>query len=156
MQYPMMPHRLKFGLTARSLPESHFRYIRILAENAITAMRRLLLILMLLILPLQAGWAAAAVYCQHESSPKVQHLGHHEHQHSASNDDSKSGQSKSSPVVDNDCAFCHLAGIGVLPLPAPVVQFDVLQVTTESPSDPLLASIRLERPERPKWVPALL
>lgn len=45
-------------------------------------MRRFFLILLVMLLPLQSVWAAAAAYCGHEQRPAAQwHLGHHQHQH---------------------------------------------------------------------------
>jgi hypothetical protein len=44
-------------------------------------MTRILLIFLLTMLPLQMTWAVAAVYCVHESSASVTHVGHHEHEH---------------------------------------------------------------------------
>ena len=47
-------------------------------------MRRWLFIFLLLVLPFQMVWAAAAPYCAHEVNPSAKkHFGHHEHKHSA-------------------------------------------------------------------------
>ena len=45
------------------------------------AMRRWLTVALLVLLPLQSFWAAAATYCAHEQSAASQHFGHHEHRH---------------------------------------------------------------------------
>ncbi|MES2162947.1 MAG: hypothetical protein V4476_17455 [Pseudomonadota bacterium] len=69
-------------------------------------MRKLLLILLLTILPIQYAWSMAAVYCQHEPA-KVTHFGHHGHQHRAQSDD---GADQGKAVkVHSDCAMCHHA-----------------------------------------------
>ncbi len=44
-------------------------------------MRKLLAILLIMLLSLQASWAAAASYCRHEQDAPARHFGHHEHQH---------------------------------------------------------------------------
>ncbi|MBU0601652.1 MAG: hypothetical protein KKD25_04520 [Gammaproteobacteria bacterium] len=46
-------------------------------------MRRWLSILLLVFLPFQFTWAAAAGYCQHETGAAAQHFGHHDHKHQA-------------------------------------------------------------------------
>lgn len=87
-------------------------------------MRKLFLILLLAILPLQYAWSAAAAYCGHEqeqSQQKRSHFGHHSHQHNAqaepqhdvngSNDrnDSDDGKLPGKAKVHADCAVCHHA-----------------------------------------------
>lgn len=70
-------------------------------------MRRLILIVMMLLVPGQWTWAAAASYCEHESGNW--HFGHHEHQHAASADEAGGAD----PVAAQhlDCEVCH--GVGV-------------------------------------------
>lgn len=74
----------------------------------IQSVKKWLLILLLLVLPLQISWAAAAVYCQHEQEAAVAHIGHHEHQHPAQVDasDDQDGQNEL-PQVHSDCGYCH-------------------------------------------------
>jgi hypothetical protein len=84
-------------------------------------MRKLFLILLLAILPLQYAWSAAAAYCGHEqeqSQQKRSHFGHHSHQHNAQaepqhdgNDgnDSNDGKLPGKAKVHADCAVCHHA-----------------------------------------------
>lgn len=79
-------------------------------------MRRLVLIIMMLLLPVQWTWAAAAAYCAHESNVGTQHIGHHVHEHHASGDVSKDGKTPSPPSADNDCGVCHLSGAAWLVL----------------------------------------
>ena len=76
-------------------------------------MRRWLLLLMLVVLPMQFALAAAAAYCRHETGV-AKHFGHHQHQHHASGDhkaalesvgdDSQTGTG----LEDSDCEYCHL------------------------------------------------
>lgn len=44
-------------------------------------MRKVLAILLISLLSLQASWAAAASYCRHEQGAAARHFGHHEHSH---------------------------------------------------------------------------
>jgi len=75
--------------------------------------KKLFLILLLTILPIQYSWSMAAVYCQHESS-KVTHYGHHGHQHQAQAGDEQDhgqdqDQDKSKLSKHGDCEVCHHA-----------------------------------------------
>ena len=76
--------------------------------------KKLLLLLLLAVLPIQASWAMAAVYCQHEAS-KASHYGHHGHEHQAQPDDDGDGDGdgagagKSKPSQHGDCEVCHHA-----------------------------------------------
>lgn len=73
-------------------------------------MRRLVLICMMLLLPVQWTWAATASYCGHEAGMASKHFGHHDHQHkNAANEASKDGE-KSPAGLDTDCDYCHLSG----------------------------------------------
>lgn len=74
-------------------------------------MRRLVLICVMLLLPVQWTWAAAASYCGHETGIASKHFGHHDHLHKASSSDaSKGGKSTSPAGLDLDCGYCHLGG----------------------------------------------
>ena len=77
-------------------------------------MRRLVLILMMVLLPLQYSWAAAASVCEHEADSA--HFGHHEHKHAVSDAHaSHGGEAKSdgkSPSPHLDCEVCHGIGAG--------------------------------------------
>lgn len=42
-------------------------------------MKNILVLLMMIMLPLQASWSAAAVFCQHETTMSW-HWGHHQHE----------------------------------------------------------------------------
>ena len=80
-------------------------------------MRRLLLICLLVMLPFQFVWGAAAGYCQHEESAKRSHLGHHAHKHQDNNsqdgglevsEHATPDKKASAGAEDADCATCHL------------------------------------------------
>lgn len=69
-------------------------------------MRRWLAIFLLVLLPLQAVWAAAAPYCEHEENPTAMHVGHHIHEHQASQADDQ--EPSSTGLADHaDCHICH-------------------------------------------------
>lgn len=102
-------------------------------------LRRLVLILMLALLPVQWTWAAAASVCQHEeivlTDEAHAHFGHHEHQHEGAPADAG---------TDSDCPSCHFAA-PVLPMPQQGAQAPLLAA---SPATPYLRSITAGLPER--------
>ena len=106
-------------------------------------MRRLIAILLLMMLPLQAIWAAAAPYCQHEGEASGQHIGHHQPEH----EDGDQGDDAAG--THSDCHVCH--GGTVLAHDLPVMQ--VMPASSEVV--PSLAhglpAPPIERPERPQW-----
>ncbi|MGF6273203.1 hypothetical protein ABIB38_001561 [Massilia sp. UYP11] len=66
-------------------------------------MRRLILIFLLLMMPLQAAWAAGAPYCSHDE--QTMHPGHHVHKHPPS---SSQDQDDGAPDAHcDDCDACH-------------------------------------------------
>lgn len=75
-------------------------------------MRRLVLIFMMCLLPLQWSWAAAASVCAHEGETAT-HFGHHEHQHGG---EAKSDHGEQQPSDSKsggyhpDCHSCHAMG----------------------------------------------
>ena len=111
-------------------------------------MRRLVLICMVLLLPVQWTWAAAASYCAHETGLASKHFGHHDHQHkAASSEASKDG--KSAPAgLDTDCDYCHLSGLQwIAPVQALVLSPTVAALPPDGP--PLRGSHLTSGPERP-------
>jgi hypothetical protein len=75
-------------------------------------MRRFILIFMMLLLPLQWSWAAAASVCEHEAGKA--HFGHHEHQHDKA-DGPQAQPDDTTPAAKKlgehpDCQTCH--GVG--------------------------------------------
>ncbi|CAL60731.1 putative periplasmic cation efflux system protein czcI [Herminiimonas arsenicoxydans] len=118
-------------------------------------MKRLLVIFMLVVIPFQLSWAAAAVYCEHEINPTTLHFGHHEHKHIASPNEVKADASKAAAAVDGDCTSCHLGGIAILTIPLPALALDIISAPLIISSNSLLASSRPSRPERPKWTVAV-
>ena len=78
-------------------------------------MRKWLAILLLVFMPLQLSWAAAASYCQHETGTSAKHFGHHDHQHKIA--DGKDASSDPAKTIggDPDCASCHAGCLSALP-----------------------------------------
>ena len=84
-------------------------------------MRRWLVVFMLLVLPLQFAWAAAAPYCAHEATDAAsKHPGHHQHVHQGGSETTKADDSAvgGSGSDHPDCASCHPAAAATLPLVA--------------------------------------
>jgi hypothetical protein len=75
----------------------------------VLAVKKLLVIFLLMVLPLQYSWAAAAVYCQHEKGESA-HFGHHNHEHltQADEPDAEPDAPNKSQKTDGDCEYCHL------------------------------------------------
>ena len=80
-------------------------------------MNRLLLLFLLVLMPLQLVWAAAAPYCAHEpSTTQAKHLGHHAHEHESGDAPAVAADDGAAPAsIDTDCASCHLASSATLP-----------------------------------------
>lgn len=115
------------------------------------SMSKLLAIFLLIFLPFSWTAAAVAAYCKHETVvAEQQHVGHHDHQHSADNGKDASPDPAQSGGSDPDCAACY-AGFATV-IPGAVT---LLLISTDSPGfadyreyPELLA---FERPERPQW-----
>lgn len=107
-------------------------------------MKRFLLIFLLIVLPLQYSWAAAAAYCQHENEPTT-HFGHHSHQHQAQQADEPDDKDKTAQV-HHDCGVCQFAGQAsfLTSLPEVAVVPDVFTAT------PLFVSYTSHIAEGPK------
>jgi len=76
-------------------------------------MRRLLLVFLAILLPIQFAWAGAAAYCAHEERTPANgaswHIGHHSHVHPGA--DAHQDAAKPAPKLpDADCAACHFPG----------------------------------------------
>lgn len=122
-------------------------------------MRRWIAIFLLVLMPLQAVWAAAVPYCQHEgTSSQARHLGHHQHQAHGDVDGAEAhdhGEPEGGKGLDSLDHDHHCwSFVSVLPdaqgLPAPSRQ-------TQSASSPLAvySSFDAHRIERPNWPASL-
>ena len=97
------------------------------------AMRRFVLLFLMLILPLQWSWAAVASVCRHETGSAAQHLGHHVHEHAAVLNDTTADTTADTDGAnvwfDADCCSFHglsLAGLISVPAAHPVCNGSVL------------------------------
>lgn len=69
-------------------------------------MRKFLILIFLIVLPLQWTTAAVAAYCLHETDgPAQQHMGHHAHEHQS--DAAPTGDDPAGTDFDADCPSCH-------------------------------------------------
>lgn len=81
-------------------------------------MRTCLTFILAVLLSLNAAFAVAASYCQHQKeSPQAAHFGHHMHQHDRSTDKS----SDTGTQIDPDCGFCHLSFSSFVPAFSPML-----------------------------------
>ena len=110
--------------------------------------KKLLLILLLTILPIQYAWSMAAVYCQHEPA-KVTHFGHHGHQHQAQSDEDPD---HSKPVkVHSDCEVCHHAVQASVLKDTGVAVARAAGIHAAPPLSAYLSYIS-DGPRRPNWL----
>lgn len=96
-------------------------------------MRRWMFAVLLLVLPFQMIWAAAAPYCAHETNtPASKHFGHHDHRHQVGGEIAPTlgDDGNGSGTYHADCATCHLGCAATLSAPIPVVAF----LVPEAPS----------------------
>ena len=124
-------------------------------------MTRWLLIVLMVLLPAQFSWAAAAPYCAHESNPISIHVGHHKHVHEGASTEAKHTTSESekeaakTPLASDhsDCHYCH-AVVGQLASPtAPQFELPTRHVFLAVAIARLEGS-RATSIERPKWTRA--
>lgn len=109
-------------------------------------MRRAMLLLLFLALPLQYAWAAVGGYCQHEEDAGQWHFAHHVHEHLEDED----GAGSEAPEFHPD-AHHAIAGMPESDfLPQWRTQAAMLVVFEPHLS---LGEISSE-PERPKWAAA--
>lgn len=117
-------------------------------------MRRLLFVFLLIALPFQFTWAAAAGYCQHENAAGAGHFGHHGHQHQVKTKTGSDGASvdkKSGlPGDDPDCALCHLGCVQPL-LSAWASAIDAPAGSSIASAPARIDRARPNRIERPRW-----
>ncbi|WP_354677272.1 cation efflux protein, CzcI family [Cupriavidus plantarum] len=113
-------------------------------------MRRYVLILVLIILPFQFSWAAAARYCQHETVSAKWHLGHHEHRHQSSDQGKPDSEKKS--VIDTDCGVCHAVSLQfIYSQPHDIAKGERLRFLKIRRAA-RFTSLNPRAPDRPQWV----
>jgi hypothetical protein len=116
--------------------------------------RRLVVVILMLLLPLQATWGMAASYCQHEREANVGHFGHHTHQHQGGADSAENATGNVANGVDVDCEVCHL---GTVPMViattgASAIVTSAGPPTTRVPAYDSHVPDGLERPNRTRAV----
>ena len=113
-------------------------------------MRRLFMIFLLVLMPLQLSWAAMASYCQHETGAAAKHFGHHDHQHKAADGKDAAPDPAKTGGGDPDCASCHAGGTSVL---ADALTIHLVADSSLGTADhrARLTSPPFERIERPQW-----
>lgn len=91
-------------------------------------MRRALIILLIVLLPVQFVWGAAAGYCRHEQGTMSQHYGHHLHEHQADMTGAATAADGTQSLLadDPDCISCHLSCVTPVPQAPEVTGIDGL------------------------------
>ena len=107
-------------------------------------MRRLLLIFLLTVLPLQASWAAVCAYCPAQCILESEN---------GATSEEQSGDA-SGLAADGDCGCCQLGGVGIAASLAESRIVAPAHSLVASNGNTFLTSIRPDRPERPKWTRA--
>ena len=118
-------------------------------------MKKVFLILMLCLLPLQYTWAMVASYDMHDAHDTETHFGHHEHDADASTSDANSSQPDNQDIKKLDShlhlGFFHLSCGELIGYVMPMFEQQTTQVTT-----PYLFTYHSPpnyHPERPNWAP---
>ncbi|KQQ86738.1 hypothetical protein [Massilia sp. Leaf139] len=111
-------------------------------------MKRIFLIVLLVLLPLQFSWAIAGTYCAHEEAA-APHFGHHVHKHDDTGDDGKHEAKKLQ--ADPDCDYCHHVPSNAIAPAAPACAQPgpSMHLRTESPR---FSSHIPELIPRPDWL----
>lgn len=113
--------------------------------------KRFLITLLLVVLPLQSVWATAATYCEHVAGTHQSHFGHHNgHHHDASVDNTRTSDNAGSGL-DNDATHCHGVFAAVLMSPLALPVFAAAQPPARYAEAKRQAPALL-RPERPQWL----
>jgi hypothetical protein len=123
-------------------------------------MRRWLTLLLLVLLPLQFTWGAAAAYCGHETSQTTRHIGHHVHAHG---DGAQQAQAKKPDpagldaekaktkfALDEDCGVCHLSAVKPVSTAGMALMDPAAQVMDLGPGN-RFSTRAPDHPERPNW-----
>jgi hypothetical protein len=108
---------------------------------------------LLVVMPAQLIWAAAAPYCAHETSAAgKQHFGHHDHRHQADDRAAPDNVDESGPLgtFHADCEVCHLGASAAMPVPVVALDSPPLQPPNEGPAPRYTSHVPLgpERPDR--------
>lgn len=113
----------------------------------IHVVKKLFVIFLLLVMPLQASWAVVASYCQHEQDVTAQHFGHHEHAHEHHDEASDKDSSSKRGADAHDC-HGHTVGLLVTPF---TLSLNLPSAVIPQSSPSRLTSGLSSPPERPQW-----
>lgn len=113
----------------------------------IHAVKKLFVIFLLLVMPLQASWAVVTAYCEHEQDVTTQHFGHHEH---AADQESEASENDFSSKRSADAHDCHNHTVGLLVVPFDIPP-DILAAVVPPSNTSRLALGISTPPERPQW-----
>ena len=114
-------------------------------------MKRFLLILFMLMLPLQSSWAAVFSYSQHEA------FGNHSERctHATSvvpdSGESRSDEGSAPSTPHGDCTLCHLGHCGVANGEVRPLALPATSLRTAESAAPNLSAFSIP-PDRPKWL----
>jgi hypothetical protein len=114
-------------------------------------MHRWFLIFLLALLPVQWTWAAVSSYCQHESTPVRQHIGHHVDKHSGAQSDADSASTAEASSVENDCGVCHANCAVALQSALPALNPNSTPRWMDAHSTWHSTQYR-DAPDRPRWI----
>lgn len=149
-----MPNTLLF---TQNVPFALFPYAHLLGiltpSTIVLVMKKLLLLFMLALLPLQASWAVVSMYCQQEQEVCVVNCySNDQEQRAYLIDDSKQTTSTSGFLDQHEHSCQGSAASFILSSQQPTPSFS--SSLTPQFHDVLLSlPIFTERPERPKWLP---
>lgn len=122
-----------------------------IAAATIAGVRKALVLIMLVLLPIQFVWGAATGYCQHETRTADTHFGHHVHEHQAKPATGSKDLAKADRSIGGDhpdCPSCHLTSVSAVLDQVPAMEgshADPLAVADEH-SHPSFLRHRIERP----------
>ena len=114
-------------------------------------MRRWLLIFLMAVLPLQLSWVAVSVYSMHQTDATANHIGHHDHRHSADAGGTVASDPAKSGGGDTDCGACH-AGCCLMPLDITQILPLFAAADNSLGHRALYPTLALDRPDRPNWL----
>lgn len=118
----------------------------------IRAMRRWLIVSMMLLMQVQFVWAAAAAYCGHEPSTAASaHFGHHEHRHQGAELQGADEAGKGIASLHLDCESCHFGTSVNLPS-TPILIAELSELGFCCERGPSYTSHVTSTPERPDRV----
>jgi len=113
--------------------------------------RKTLVLIFMLLLPLQTVWSALGSYCQHETGAAANHVGHHSHVHKPlTTSDLSSEAPGQSGDTHPDCDSCHSGSVPPVAWDAAAMPRldNALRHTTWPPN---YSAVPADRVERPQW-----